>query len=727
MIRRSSIGSELLPALLFAFIPLFLLGGITLFQLLRNVPDAMAARANMVLGFQTVQTAAALDEAVADAERGQRGYLITGRDEYLAPYQRSRERIPQLMAELQREISASSEQPEPRALLTLQSDITTKLNELADTIVAMREHGYDAAKSIVEMDGRRSMEAVQRDLSSITGAAERSLRTRLAGAEAAEQQLTLTFIFGTLIAAASLIAGASMLAGAYRRAASSERLLQATLESVREGVSAFDGGGRLQAWNALFARMIEFPAPLRRGLALSAIAPASPAAGAFSTHIQELDALARRTGQPALVERKSEAGNILEVFYNPTPDGGHVTTMLDVTARRATEEALLQGQKLEALGHMTGGVAHDFNNLLTVIIGGMGLVRRAVGTNAKALERIDMATAAAERGARLTRQLLAFARKQPLKPDIVNLNHLMTEVLPLVRRAVGDAITVEYVTGGGLWNTTVDAAQFQSAVLNLAINGRDAMREGGKIAIEAGNVTLDDAYTAHHADLEAGQYVVFAITDTGRGMDAATAARALDPFFTTKAPGEGTGLGLPQVYGFVKQSGGHLKIYSEVGEGTTVKLYLPRAVAQETVPARRRTPPALTGTEAVLLVDDDEIVRSTIAAMLEDLGYRVLTAANGTEAVAMLDKGAEIDLLFTDVVMPGPIGGRKLAERVREMRPSIKVLFTSGYAENAIGHNGRLDPGVELLSKPYDRERLAAKVRRVLDGATCVADEMRSA
>ncbi|TPW00077.1 MAG: Blue-light-activated protein [Beijerinckiaceae bacterium] len=255
------------------------------------------------------------------------------------------------------------------------------------------------------------------------------------------------------------------------------------------------------------------------------------------------------------MERKETGGRSLEIFHSPDKDGGSVTTFLDRTEQRQAEEALRQAQKLEALGQMTGGVAHDFNNLLTVIIGAAGLLRRAVGRDVRALQRIDMVTTAADRGARLIQQLLAFARRQPLDPTIVNLGTLMTEVLPMVRRAVGERVEVECVTSGGLWNTTIDATQFQTAVLNLAINGRDAMLDGGKLTIEVTNAVLDDAYAARHAEVEPGQYVMFAITDTGKGMDAATSMRALDPFFTTKPAGQGTGLGLPQVYGFVKQSG----------------------------------------------------------------------------------------------------------------------------------------------------------------------------
>ncbi len=389
--------------------------------------------------------------------------------------------------------------------------------------------------------------------------------------------------------------------------------------------------------------------------------------------------------------------------------------MLDISERRRTEEALRQSQRLDSMGRMTGAVAHDFNNLLTVIIGSLDLLQRAVAGNDRARARVDTMTMAAERASTLTKQLLAFARRQPLQPQIVNPGTIVQGMLPLIQQAAGEAVTVETVIGGGLWNAVVDASEFQSAMLNLTINARDAMPDGGKLTLELANAMLDDAYAAQHAEVEAGQYVMFAITDTGKGMDTATTERALDPFFTTKGPGEGTGLGLPQVYGFVKQTGGHIKIYSEVGEGTTVKLYLPRSLGQETVHAGPVAVPTVAGTETILLVDDDEIVRDTVAAMLEDFGFTVLQAPGGAEALAILEQGTRIDLLLTDVVMPGEISGRVLAERAAHVKPGLKVLFTSGYTENAIVHNGRLDPGVELLSKPYGRDQLAAKVRRILD------------
>jgi signal transduction histidine kinase/ActR/RegA family two-component response regulator len=594
------------------------------------------------------------------------------------------------------------------------------MNELDSTIVAFRANGLDSALATVLTDaGRNAMDAIDADLSAIIEAETMRLSDRQRGAAAADRRMSATFLIGSLGSALALLIGAALLARAYRRAAISELTLQSTLDSVREGVAAFDSGGRLRAWNAPFARLLDLaPAGLRRGKPLLTDGVPSDATAEIVGRIADLDVTAQRTQRPALVSYQGRNGQSLELFHNRVADG-YVTTVLDVSDQRQAEEALRQAQKLESVGQMTGGVAHDFNNLLTIIMGALTFLRRAVKGDARALQRVEMVEIAAERGARLTKQLLAFARRQPLQPETINLRGVMQEILPLVRRAVGEEIVVESVVSAGLWNTTIDAAQFQSAVLNLAINSRHAMIDskgegGGKLTIEVANTALDDLYAARHAELEPGQYVLFAITDTGAGMDAATLARAMDPFFTTRSAGEGSGLGLPQVYGFVKQSGGHINIYSEPGEGTTVKLYLPRSLHEAAPVVPRTTNLAHTGSEAILLVDDDEVVRNTVSAMLEELGYRVLNAADGNEALATLEREPGIAMLFTDVVMPG-MSGRQLAERAAQIRPGLRVLFTSGYTENSIVHSGRLDAGVELLSKPYDRDRLAAKVRRVLD------------
>jgi signal transduction histidine kinase/CheY-like chemotaxis protein len=710
--------AQILPALLFAFVPIGFLIAIAAYQFMVAQPEARQAREQTLSSFRGLQAAAAVGQAVQDAERGQRGFLLTGSDTYLQPYEEARTRLPELMRELQREIGGTPGQQ--AQVLKLQADLTTKLNELASTVSAYRTGGAGAALLIVQTDvGRTSMLAIQGDLKALTEDEANRLISRQRAAEAADSRVALTFTVAGIVAALALLVGGAILAWAYRRVAISQSVLQSTLDSVREGVAAFDGSGRLRVWNAPFVRMLDLaPSALERGEPLVADSASSRTAAEVLGRIIELDAASQRTGRPALVSYNNQQGKALELFHNRIGDG-YVTTVLDVSEQRQTEEQLRQAQKLESVGQMTGGVAHDFNNLLTIIMGAVDVLREAVVGNVRATRRVEMLNVAAERGARLTRQMLAFARRQPLQPETINLRGAMQEILPLVRRAVGEDIVVESVVDGGLWNTTVDVAQFQSAVLNLAINSRHAMPAGGKLTIEVGNAALDDVYAARHADVEPGQYVQFAITDTGSGMDAGTLARAMDPFFTTRPSGEGSGLGLAQVYGFVKQSGGHVKIYSEPGQGTTVKLYLPRSLHAAAAAPAPAPPPttnlALTGSEIVLLVDDDDIVRSTVGAMLDDLGYRVVAAADGPQALAVLEKEPGVALLFTDVVMPG-MSGRQLAEQAQKIRPGLRVLFTSGYTENAIVHHGRLDPGVELLSKPYDRDRLAAKLRRVLDG-----------
>ncbi|MEI4487394.1 response regulator [Frigidibacter sp. MR17.14] len=386
----------------------------------------------------------------------------------------------------------------------------------------------------------------------------------------------------------------------------------------------------------------------------------------------------------------------------------------EIEARHQAELALAQAQKLETIGKLTGGVAHDFNNLLQVVSGNLQLLARDIAGNARAEGRITNAMAGVARGAKLAAQLLAFGRRQALEPKVVNIARFVRAMDDLLRRAVGEAVEVEIITGGGLWNTFIDPTQVENALLNLAINARDAMDGGGRLTIEMGNASLDDGYTRHEPDVSPGQYVMLAVTDTGCGMDAETIARAFEPFFSTKPEGKGSGLGLSMVYGFVKQSGGHVKIYSEPGHGTTVRLYLPRSLEAEDVEVNAPREPVVGGTETVLVVEDDEDVRATVVELFRDLGYRVLKAVDAQSGLAVIESGVPIDLLFTDVVMPGPLKSPEMARKAKERLPRLGVLFTSGYTENSIVHAGRLDAGVDLLSKPYTREDLARKVRSVL-------------
>lgn len=382
--------------------------------------------------------------------------------------------------------------------------------------------------------------------------------------------------------------------------------------------------------------------------------------------------------------------------------------------RETAQAALRHAQRMESLGALTGGVAHDFNNLLQVISGNLQLLSRYIVGNERAEKRVQNALAGVARGSKLASQLLAFGRRQPLEPKVVNIGRFIKNMDDMLRRALGEEVEVETVISGGLWNTLIDPGQIENALLNLAINARDAMDGRGRLTIEAGNALLDDEYVRLHDDIQAGQYVMVAVTDTGTGIAPEIMDRVFEPFFSTKPEGKGTGLGLSMVYGFVKQSGGHVKVYSELGEGTTIKLYLPRVLESEDVLADPASQPASGGTETVLVVEDDEDVRETAVAILAELGYRVLKARDALSALSVIDSGVPIDVLFTDVVMPGPLRSPELARKARERLPQVAVLFTSGYTENAIVHGGRLDAGVELLSKPYTREALARKIRHVL-------------
>ncbi len=390
----------------------------------------------------------------------------------------------------------------------------------------------------------------------------------------------------------------------------------------------------------------------------------------------------------------------------------------DISARRELEDRLRQAQKLEAIGKLTGGVAHDFNNHLTVIYGGLDRARAMAGNNPMLTQAVDAAMKGAERAATVTGQLLAFARRQPLAPKPVDIGSLLAHMSHLLDRVLGETIRIETIRAAGLWGAFCDSVQLENTLLNLAVNARDAMPHGGKLTLEVANAYLDDEYCSVNPDVKAGPYVMVAVTDTGHGMTPEVMAQAFEPFFTTKPEGHGTGLGLSQVFGFIKQSGGHVKLYSEPGHGTTVKLYLPKATkAIAAVPDAPAAPVPLGEGEVVLVVEDDAEVRDSVAAMVEDLRYRVIAAGNADEALEILRVHA-VNLVFTDVVMPGKLTSRELAERAREMQPGVKVLFTSGYTQNSVIHNGRLDEGVELLSKPYRREQLARRLRKLLTSSS---------
>jgi two-component system NtrC family sensor kinase len=394
----------------------------------------------------------------------------------------------------------------------------------------------------------------------------------------------------------------------------------------------------------------------------------------------------------------------------------------EVARREKTEQALRQAQKMEAVGRLTGGIAHDFNNLLTAILGNVDMALRRIKTDDERIRRsLTAARQASERAATLVQRLLAFSRQHPQEIKSVDINRLVQGISELLRRTIGETVTIETVLGGGLWRAAVDPNQLENAILNLAVNSRDAMPEGGRLTVETANTYLDEAYAAAHAEeFTHGQYVMVAVTDTGSGMSKEVVEHAFEPFFTTKGAGVGTGLGLSMVYGFVKQSDGHIKIYTEIGEGTTIKLYFPR-LAEKSELAEWPSPEAdqlnvvesVRG-ETILLVEDDEEVNRFGAEVLREHGYRVLTAYDGASGLQLLKDHPKIALLFTDVVLPRGMNGRQLADEALRLRPKLPVLFATGYTRNAIIHQGRLDPDVELLTKPFTPDALARKVRQLL-------------
>jgi signal transduction histidine kinase len=430
-----------------------------------------------------------------------------------------------------------------------------------------------------------------------------------------------------------------------------------------------------------------------------------------------------------LLHRQQENANLLATLENRVADRTAVLERTnrelrsEMRRRERAEDTLRHVQKIEALGQLTGGVAHDFNNILHVILASLDLVLRRLERNGSVTsgdggDQIKAAIRSTERATVLTQQLLAFARRQPLAPEIVDLNRLVRGMSELLRRTLGEIIDIETVLASGLWPVSADVSQLESAIVNLAVNARDAMLGGGKLTIETANTFLDESYANAHDEVRSGQYVQLAISDSGVGMSKNVLEQAFDPFFTTKEIGQGTGLGLSQVYGFIKQSGGHVKIYSEPGDGTTVKMYLPRLVAgtDGTVAAKHNAAAAAGNeSEVILVVEDEEDVRATTVTMLRELGYGVIEAADGPAALRLLADHDGVRLLFTDIVLPRGLTGRQLADQAAALRPGLRVLYTTGYARNAVVHHGMLDPGVELLVKPFNYAALASRVRALLD------------
>jgi PAS domain S-box-containing protein len=725
--------------LLLIAVPSAALIGLEIYHATAIVPELARSQAAVAHTFRVIDTARALDQSIQDAERGQRGFIITGDAKYLEPYTKGIKEAPARLAEL-KELTAGDPDQQKR-LSSLEQQINVKFAELKQTIDARQDQGFDAARRIVETNlGQDAMREIT-DLIGFAISAEYKLLSERETRAAEDQRTsTLMSLAAQVLALAVLGVGVVVLMLNLRRitkarqaSAESEERFRLLVDGANDyAIYMLDPEGNVVSWNEGAKRIKGYTANEIIGRNFACFfTPEDLQVGLPDQHLR-IAAMEGRFEQEGWRVRKDGsrfwANTVLTALRGS--DGslrGFVKITRDVSERRRQEEALeqsqaalAQAQKMEAVGQLTGGIAHDFNNLLTVIQGSLELVeRQGAGINTETLARLlRPARIAAERGAALTHRLLAFSRQQALAPHDIDINAHVSSMSELLRRTLGEAVAIETVLAGGLWRCFVDPSQLENALLNLAVNARDAMPVGGKLTLETGNTYLDQEYAAAHDEVTAGQYVMVAVSDTGGGMDAATIARAFEPFFTTKEQGKGTGLGLSQVYGFVKQSGGHVKIYSELGRGTTVKIYLPRYVS-EGAPERifDRSTPVVPGCgEMVLLVEDDADVREFSASALTHLGYRVLRAADAATALSILSEHRDIALLLTDVVLPG-LNGRQLADEARRLAPNLKVVYTTGYARNAIVHHGVLDKGVDLLAKPFTTDDLGRKLREVLQRA----------
>ena len=503
----------------------------------------------------------------------------------------------------------------------------------------------------------------------------------------------------------------------------SEQMAQAIIKSSLDAFVQLDEKGTILRWSSKAETMLGWPREDAVGLNLRDLIIPEERRDANQKRLADFlrDVEKGMPGQryesPSLRRDGTEILTEISLTALHRDEGYIINGFLrDVTATRAAQEQLKQAQKMESVGQLTGGIAHDFNNLLTVITGTVEFLVDAVADRPELAAIVKLISDAADRGAELTSRLLAFSRQQPLQPQSVDVNNLMMEVSRLLHPTLGEQIEVNMALASEACSALVDPSQLSAAIVNLAINARDAMPVGGKLTIETNNVVFEQDSVQSDDDIKPGSYVLIAVSDTGTGIPKPILTKVFEPFFNTKDVGTGTGLGLSMVYGFVKQSGGQIRIYSEEGYGTTFRIYLPRSdqTPQQVTELLRRE--VERGNETILAVEDNESVRTALITQLQSLGYKTLVAADAAEALAIVDGGAIFDLLFTDVIMPGQMNGRQLAQEIAQRRPQLKVLFTSGYAQNAMSHHGQLDPGVLLLSKPYRRGDLARKIRLAIEG-----------
>ena len=677
--------------------------------------NSAARQQRLIIGsYETLGTMRQTVIALQDSELGQRAYLASGQASDLQPYESARLRIEGGLRQL--EGAAAGDPDTARQVAEFKAAANEKLEQINGTISTYQLYGREAALAQQRAGpGRATSDHIRQVAESFIEGQRSLLARRLAQLRSEQEQ---SDIAGILLLAGALLClvvgmyivlrGARDLDRTQAALANRSQLLQATLESLQDPICVLDAEGTVVAWNEPFVQLAGWDrtrqATLTREQMLSERLPTLRA-------LLEPLQLGEPAGEGGLTTRVAHDGRDYEVSRGAMTGGGAVLRLVDITDKLRDEMALRQGQKMEATGQLTGGMAHDFNNILQVIQANLDLVRTSIPADQKALARLAAAGAAAERGARLTRQLLAFARRQPLAPQPTDVARLVRDLADLLRHSLGERIAMQLDIVAEPWNAKIDPGQLENAILNLAINARDAMPEGGVVTVEVGNTTLDRRYAALHPEVVPGPYVLVAVNDTGTGMPPEVAAQAFDPFFTTKRDGKGTGLGLSMVYGFVRQSSGHIRIDSAIGQGTSVKLYLPRTldpVADSPAEGPRRQ----TGSERILVVEDNDEVRQGVVDLLTGWGYRVVAADRPERAAAILEKDPAFDLLFSDVVMPGAMTVMELAALAQRLRPGIAVLLTSGYARDLIPEKERHD--YPLIAKPYRGEELMARLRGVL-------------
>jgi signal transduction histidine kinase len=693
--------------------------GVRIFDSLEQLHDS-ASRAS-----EEASAVGEVLDALQDSETAVRGYLLTTRSDYLAPYEKNRGR----MADGLRRLDAlAGDSPWLHDEMgPLHEEAEARMAEIDRTLATDQASGRDAALATILTDqGRRDMEVVHATCDRILqhANAERESRTALL---IERERETLYIIMGAALtgtlllgfAALGLLVSRTRLVWAQSALSTQSDRLQATVEHIRDGIAVFDASDRLIVWNPSFfpigglpPRLAVAGTPFARFVEAAAVweppvlaSPTGAASAPLSTDVEPVAAEVR------LGER------VLEVWRGPMPDGGHVLAIADITRRTRAEAIARQAQKMEALGQLTGGVAHDFNNLLQIISANLELLDTRLPTAGQDADwlrrRVEAARAGVERGARLVNHLLAFARRQPLAPQVTDPGRLLRGMEEMLGRSLGPALLLELSIPEQVWAVRVDPQQLESAVLNLAINGRDAIEARGGagpavLGIALANTTLDAAHAKQHG-VDAGDYVRLSVTDSGEGMSDDVIARAVEPFFTTKGEGKGTGLGLPMVYGFARQSGGIMEIVSTPGRGTTVSLLIPRTIERpgnataDAVPAATAAPPRR---QRVLVAEDDGPVRVTTAELLGGLGHDVLQAGTAAEALTLLDR--RTDVLMTDIGLPD-MDGRDLARLALSENPELAVIIASGKAPTPAWE----DPRIVWLDKPYSVGGLAAAISRV--------------